>query len=231
MSDQANGDEQPRRTNPRTLLGVAAAVVALATLGATGGWLLAGSDNGDNQADRGGTPTPFEQPTTRQPPTAQTTQPDGRASASTSLAAGSFALPSVLGVDFRVARAQLRGLKLGVQVSFGQDGADGTVVTTNPKPGEVVRAGITVRLKVAGDAPEVVVPPVLGMDCGQAGQAIADKGLEPKYKPSKAGKVLDQDPQPGDTAEWNETVTLYCGTPTSAAGGDGQSPDPSNSPY
>jgi hypothetical protein len=51
------------------------------------------------------------------------------------------------------------------------------------------------------------------MGCAEAGQVIADQGLEPQYSPGKAGKVLKQDPQPPADVRWNDKVKLYCGSP------------------
>jgi hypothetical protein len=204
------GEEPPKRPRAGLLAGVAAAVVVLAAGGAAGGWLLAGSGK-NNQA--GGTPStsPGSQSASSSPVDRPT--PATSPSASTPPAAGEFALPNVIGQDFVDARKALRNLKLGVQVTFGENGSAGSVIRTAPAPGSAVHAGITVRLRVAGDAPPATVPGVVGMGCAEAGQVIADHGLEPQYSPGKAGKVLRQDPQPPGDLRWNDKVKLYCGNP------------------
>jgi beta-lactam-binding protein with PASTA domain len=216
----APGEEPPKRTRASLLAAVATAVVVLAAAGATGGWLLAGSGK-NNQAEDTSPASPSPQLSSSVPVVGPTTATSR--SASTSPAAGEFALPNVIGQDFGGARKTLRDLKLGVRVTFGEDGSAGIVTRTTPDAGSAVHAGITVRLRVAGDPPPVPVPGVVGMGCVEAGQAIADNGLEPKYSSGRSGQVLKQDPQPPAEVRWNDTVKLYCGKPAESSA--------SSSPY
>jgi hypothetical protein len=204
------GEEPPKRPRAGLLAGIAAAVVVLAAGGAAGGWLLAGTGK-NNRAESTRSASP--RPSSASPSPADQPTPATSPSVANPPAAGEFALPDVIGQDFVEARKALRNLKLGVQVTFGEDGRAGSVIRTAPAPGTAVHAGITVRLRVAGDAPPVTVPGVVGMACADAGQVIADHGLEPQYSPGKAGKVLRQDPQPPADVRWNDKVKLYCGNP------------------
>jgi PASTA domain len=193
--------EPPGRPRLRLLAGTAGAVVVLAAVGATGGWLLAGADESSNQGSGEGTVAPsasYESPLPSPTP-------------SPSTAPTEFPLPDVTGVDFIEARRQLRELRLGVQVDFDGKGDDRSVDHTTPDAGKIVHAGITVKLHVRGDEPTLEVPSLIGMDCTAAGREAADRGLEPQYKPDKAGRVVEQDPEPYDEARWNDRIKLVCG--------------------
>jgi hypothetical protein len=213
--------EPPRRPRVWVLAGVAGAVVLLAAVGATGGWLLAGStgkDAGAGAAGRSASPSPspsLPRSTSRAPSSSSSPSPapasaaPGR-SGSTKPGAAQFPLPDVTGDDFADARRRLRDLKLGVQVVFGGAGEDRSVNRTEPSPGASVHAGITVKLYVLGAPPSLEVPSLVGMGCAAAGREAADRGFDPRYVPRKAGTVARQDPQPYARAHWNDPVTLYC---------------------
>ena len=202
--------EPPGRSRPGLVAGVAGAVVVLAALGATGGWLLAGANESDQgSVDR--SPSPSISYLSSPSPTYSAPSP----TESAATAAGEFPLPDVTGRDFVAARQELRNHKLGVQLVFGDAGDDRSVERTTPDPGTPVRAGITVKLHVRGTPPALAVPLLLGRNCAAAGREAADRGLTPQYKPRKAGRVVRQDPPPYAEARWNDKVTLYCrGTTT-----------------
>lgn len=206
------GAQPPGRRRVGLLAGVAAAVVILAALGATGGWLLAGARDNDPVADPPASPSPPVE--TRSPdPTESPTIYPAPSSTRTRTAQpepGGFPLPDVTRTDFADARRRLRALKLEGQVIFGGNGDDQTVERTEPEPGTTVRPGITVKLYVRGAAPRVTVPNVVGMPCADAGKVIAEHGLTPHYAPKKAGRVASQEPAPPAEVTWNGPVNLSC---------------------
>jgi hypothetical protein len=198
------------------LTGVAGAVLVLAALGATGGWLLARSDadnrgSGPASSSPGGSSLPggSPSPSDSRPPSPQYSEPSG-ATPSLSPAGADFALPEVVGSDFRDARQRLRDLRLGVQLVFGGGGEDQDVERTEPPGGTPVRAGLTVKLHVSGAPPTLRVPRLVGMTCPAAGREAADRGLTPRYEPARAGIVVRQDPEPSTEARWNDQITLHC---------------------
>jgi hypothetical protein len=215
-----DGDpEPPKRPRLRLLAGAAGAAIALAAVGATGGWLLAGSDRSSRgSGDRSPTPpasylSPSSTGSTPSP-TGSTPSPTESATPIPTESAtpipGEFPLPDVTGADFIAARRQLRELRLGVQVDFGGEGDGHSVERTSPRAGQTVRAGITVKLHVRGDPPTLQVPSLLGIRCADAGRDAADRGLVPRYDPQKAGVVVKQDPQPYEEARWNDRIKLDC---------------------
>lgn len=219
MSD-GNVPDQPRRFNKGLAAAIATAVVVLAVIGATAGWLLAGT-GGKNTADPTDV-TPSATPSTEPPIAEPSTEPTGRPSATAP--AGGFSLPDVSNVDFKQARQRLRELGLGVQLYFGPSGTDTTVERTQPAAGQTVRRGTTIKVYVRGAAPVATVPSVLGLSCNQGGSIVADHGLTPEYPTGRTGVVLRQDPEPPtDSVRWNDRVRLYCGirpatpTPTTTA--------------
>jgi PASTA domain len=199
----------PNRSRPPLLAGIAAAVVVLAAVGATGGWLLAGA-NKDNQRANGTEASPSTSYFSPSPAYSSAASAEPSQTAPTTPGGAEFPLPDVIGQDFVSARQQLRAQRLGVQVVFDHKGDDRSVERTTPEAGETVHAGITVKLYVPGDPPVLQVPSLLGMACAEAGQAAADRGLTPQYEPKKAGRVKRQDPEPYAEARWNDKVKLVC---------------------
>jgi beta-lactam-binding protein with PASTA domain len=139
-------------------------------------------------------------------------------------------LPNLAGIPFTDAFAQLRALKLGVNVVFLGEGDDQTVDHTDPAAGTVVKGGSTVKLFVKGSAPLVTVPDLTGLSCasgtGTAGNTLFEKGLKIAYADGvRDGIVISQTPDAtSTTTHWNDTVTVTCGTasptdqPSAAAG-------------
>ncbi len=199
------------------VLGVAGAVVVLAAVGATGGWLL-GSAGGTGEAQAGSSPSvavvtsAAKSPTshsTRSPSTAETAR-GATGTTRSSAPADGFLLPDVRNVNFIDARRKLRDLKLGVQLIFGDDGDDHSVERTQPEQGKPVAAGITVKLYVRGASPDLAVPSLLGESCRSAGERASDGGFSPRYPAGRTGQVVDQDPRPFENAHWNDTIEITC---------------------
>jgi hypothetical protein len=187
------GQSPPARpARLRIVLGVAAAVVLLAVLGFTVGWVLHGSG------------------TTR---TGASTAPSSAAptSAAPIPTLAPLALPDVTGRDFVVARQQLRDLSLGVQLVFADSGDSRAVRQTEPAPGSPVDRGITIKVYVSGTAPLLVPPDVVGRPCNDAGKAVADAGLYPQYLTGRHGIVTAQHPPAGAAGvHWNDQTRLTC---------------------
>ncbi|MFG2056400.1 PASTA domain-containing protein [Micromonospora sp. NPDC048930] len=217
--DQQAGvrDEQgPDRT--RLLLGGGLAVVLLAVIGASGGWMLAGEP--ERPVSTASTPpAPVAEVSTAAPPSTPSERPTGTR---TTTAAG-LTVPELVGIDFEDARQQLRDRKLGWRLVFGT-GSDRSVLRTSPEPGTPVRRGVTVTLWVAGSAPAVSVPDLAALDCGDAADDLVEAGLYPRYRAGRKGEVTAQDPVAGAPAHWNDPVALTCGAAPSA--GPVETPSP-----
>lgn len=190
------------------VLGVGLAVALLATIGATGGWLLAGDETrsarplaGDLTASSPTAPSNAPSPSIRTTAPRRTTSP---------APAGGLTVPQVVGTDFEQARDELRDRRLGWRLVFGT-GTGRQVRQSVPPPGTPVSRGTTVVLYVAGPAPAVEVPDLLGEDCPEAANELVEEGLYPSYRTGREGTVTAQDPGPDSTAYWNDTVALTCG--------------------
>lgn len=195
--------------SPAMIAVIATSVAVLAIVGATGGYLLANAS-----PDPSTTPTAGATATAsaaESPSAAPSTQVS--ASPAPSGQAASFALAPGEGADFKTYFAELRSMKLGVVLVFGEEGTAGLVTKTLPAAGTSVHAGITVKVYIAGPAPETTVPVVVGMPCRDARTPLGSAGLFPSYSKGQIGVVLTQSPDPrtGGTAKWNDKVEIVCG--------------------
>lgn len=205
--------EEQARGNLGLIAAAATAVVVLALIGGTTGYLLAGGV----AADPSGPPS---SPTASASASAISTPPSSSVSATVSAPPSTsaspappdgFRLPDVTDMDFEDAFRQLRAQRLGVQVFFGSVGDSRMVTRTEPPADELVWPGITVKLFVAGRPPLATVPGVVGLPCNDAGRLVAGHGLTPRYEIGRSGRVWRQDPAPGDdTVRWNDQVRLFC---------------------
>lgn len=209
--DGAGASPAPR-FNRSVVAATASAIVVLAVVGATAGWILAGRA-GTGAAGSGGSPSPSVG--SAAPSTTDTATPSSSSTATGGTVTGNpdgFRLPDVTDQDFEHARRQLRELGLGVVLTFGQSGEDRTVWRTDPASGKIVRRGITVKVYVRGMAPYATIPGIVGVPCRQAGSIVADHGLVPQYPTGRTGVVLRTDPeQAPDRLRWNDTLKVYCG--------------------
>jgi hypothetical protein len=198
---------------------IATSVAVLAIIGATGGYLLA---NSNSTPDVTTTPTPLAQ----SPSASAEPSPSPSYSPTSNPSTGT--LPPGVGADFREYFTQLRDLKLGVTVIFGEAGEPGKVTRTEPSAGAPIRNGLNIKVYAAGDAPVVEVPNLLGVKCRTAGGAagLGKVGLLPSYSGDDPDDsvVIAQSPDPttGGTAHWNDRVALTCG--------QAASPSPSAAP-
>jgi hypothetical protein len=192
--------------SPAMIAVVATSVAVLAIIGATGGYLLASA-----KPDVSPTPTvavslsASPSPSPKPNPSFSATQqpPNGF-------------LPMGVGTDFREYFRQLRGLKLGVVLTFGEPGEANTVTRTDPVAGSPIRNGGTIKVYVAGDPPPVEVPDVHGVKCREAGRTLSLAGsFTPNYSgldPDESFVVsMSPDPLTGGTARWNDKISLVCG--------------------
>ncbi|MEV0809309.1 PASTA domain-containing protein [Micromonospora sp. NPDC050200] len=213
----------PGRPNRAPLLiGGGLAFVLLATVGATAGWVLAGlgeTSPTDPPAATAATapaptgdptsaaaPPPVEQPATVAPTTPRTTTPPAPSADSTSY----VTVPDLVGDGFEGARSDLRDRKLGWRLIFGT-GLGEKVERLDPAPGTPVSHGTTVKVYVAGPAPEAEVPDLDDYDCADAAATIVERGFYPRYRTGRVGKVHSQDPEPDTTRHWNDEVAISCG--------------------
>lgn len=206
----AGGQEPSPRRRTTLVAGAAVAAVALATIGGVSGWVLAGDGEpgGPAGADGTGVTRPAPPPTTRgaaTPPAVRTTPPKKSAPA------GQLVVPDLVGDDFEGARDELRRRDLGWRLVFLGDGDSRAVESTDPPAGQAVRKGITVTVLVAGAAPPVEVPDVIGDPCAKAASRLVDEGLYPDYPTGRAGEVVQQDPAPDTELRWNDRVRISCG--------------------
>lgn len=214
----ARDDAGPDRS--ALLLRGGLAVVLLAAVGATGGWLLAG------EGDPSAPPTAAEGLPATSAPAATRATPGRSAPAAAprttapSRSAG-LTVPPVVGEEFTDAREELRERRLGWRLVFG--GGTGTLVErTSPAVGTEVQPGRTVTLYVSGPAPAATVPDVVGDDCDDAADELVDEGFYPQYRTGRTGKVSRQDPAGDGAGRWNDQVSIWCGD----APEDGGSPSP-----
>ncbi|MEU9511982.1 PASTA domain-containing protein [Micromonospora sp. NPDC048169] len=220
MTDERQpADDGTRPGRPRLLLGGGLAVVLLAVIGASVGWILAGEP--ERQAAPGTTPPVGATPTSASASPTATASPTGTR---TSAPAG-LTVPEVVGADFEQARRDLRERRLGWRLVFGT-GTGRTVERASPAPGTPVKRGITVTVWVSGPAPAVAVPDVGALSCSDAADDLVDAGLYPRYATGREGPVTAQDPVAGGAARWNDQVTLTCGGTASTSPTASPSPTP-----
>ncbi|MCO1596398.1 PASTA domain-containing protein [Micromonospora sp. RHAY321] len=208
--DSAGGRDDGGPGRASVLLGGGLVAVLLVAIGATGGWLLAGEDEGsptDPLAVATATVTPTGQATTPRPSTGRTTPSAPRTS---STKGSGLTVPPVVGTDFVQARDMLRKQRLGWRLVFGT-GTGRTVESSSPAVGATVARGATVQLHVAGPAPAAEVPDVVGDDCADAAADLVEEGLYPRYRSGRTGEVSRQEPAEDGAARWNDEVSIWCG--------------------
>jgi serine/threonine-protein kinase len=138
-------------------------------------------------------------------------------------------VPDVTGQPYLNAKSALEGQGFVVKrVDVQSDQAAGTVVSTDPQPGNDSSKGATVTLSVSKGPATTQVPVVLNLNQAQAEQRITDAGLTPSVvyqpvtDPSQDGIVIDQNPSAGADAKSGEIVIITVGQlQAGAPSGDG----------
>ncbi|MEF3121470.1 Stk1 family PASTA domain-containing Ser/Thr kinase [Kocuria flava] len=126
------------------------------------------------------------------------------------------AVPDVRGTGTELAEQYLAGAGLRnvvVRESPDPTAPEGTVVGTDPAQGSAVRPLEQVVLIVSTGPEQVVAPDVVGMGVEEAGDRLADAGLQPGERtevPSDAaaGTVVGQEPAAGTAVARGESVLL-----------------------
>ncbi|MGK5549126.1 Stk1 family PASTA domain-containing Ser/Thr kinase [Streptomyces sp. URMC 127] len=125
-------------------------------------------------------------------------------------------VPNVAGMPFDEAKKKIEGAGLTVGEvgkQFSTETPQGSVLASDPKPGEQRRPEAPVALTVSKGAP-LDVPDVRGMSPDAATAALRDKGFEAKVSDTQVfsdrakGSVAEQSPGTGDKAAKGDTVTL-----------------------
>jgi eukaryotic-like serine/threonine-protein kinase len=123
------------------------------------------------------------------------------------------AVPNVVGLKEEQATALIeqQGLEADVQRAANADVEKGRVFDQNPNPGNRIQKGDRVTILVSTGPPKTSVPDVVGMNYGDAVQALNDANLNAKkhevFSPKPAGQVVDQDPGAGeDVVEGTDVV-------------------------
>jgi beta-lactam-binding protein with PASTA domain/tRNA A-37 threonylcarbamoyl transferase component Bud32 len=124
------------------------------------------------------------------------------------------AVPNVVGLKEQLAVEQIRnaGFEPKVERTSNPDAQKGTVFSQNPNAGTRIQKGDTVVLLVSTGPPKTAVPDVVGMNYGDAVQALSDAHLEARkhevFSPKPAGQVVDQNPQAGQQVVQGTEVLL-----------------------
>ena len=130
-------------------------------------------------------------------------------------------LPDVSGMIEREATAELNdlGLRVSVNEEFNDDFAEGEVIRTEPTAGTEVQSGDTILLIVSLGPTPVTVPDLDEMTESEATNTLNAVNLvirvantrQPVTNPDLDGRVVDQVPAAGTTAEQGDTVTVTLG--------------------
>ena len=130
-------------------------------------------------------------------------------------------LPDVSGMTEREATAELNdlGLRVSVNEEFNDDFAEGEVIRTEPTAGTEVQSGDTILLIVSLGPTPVTVPDLDEMTESEATNTLNALNLvirvantrQPVTNPDLDGRVVDQVPAAGTTAEQGDTVTVTLG--------------------
>ena len=114
------------------------------------------------------------------------------------------AVPYVIGLkeEAAVALVQEKGLDPEVQRAANADVEKGRVFDQNPNPGNRIQKGDRVTLLVSTGPPKTSVPDIVGMNYGDAVQALNEVNLQATkhevFSQKPVGKVISQDPPAGE---------------------------------
>lgn len=127
-------------------------------------------------------------------------------------------VPVLVGSQRAVAVEQLRSRGLEPEVSEEESSEPaGQVIRQSPSAGTRLVPGSRVAIVVSKGTEEARVPNVIGKQRRQAVEALRAAGLTPRVVeeetdvPNQVGRVIDQFPPPGSTAEPGTAVTVTVG--------------------
>jgi eukaryotic-like serine/threonine-protein kinase len=124
------------------------------------------------------------------------------------------AVPNVVGLkeEAAVALIQDKGLEADVQHAANADAEKNRVFDQNPNPGTRIQKGDRVTLLVSTGPPKTSVPDVVGMNYGDAVQALNDVNLKATkhevFSQKPVGKVISQDPPAGEQVVEGTEIVL-----------------------
>jgi hypothetical protein len=210
-------------TSAGQVLGVIAAFLVLAAVGATLGWRL--TDVTPAAAARGSAPPASASTVPSASPSPQST-PSETSTPTATPGQDGFVIPdyAAKGTLFKAARDELRGNGLAVDLIFANSGSAQTVNRTDPAAGSPAARGITVKVYVNGVAPPLGVPPIPNNTrCSDWGRQLASIGfVVAGYQGSRSKPVMAESADQNDpNTVWNQQITLTCGD---------DNPQPSSSP-
>ena len=115
--------------------------------------------------------------------------------------------------------------KYNFEVQYQSNSAfeSGTVFEQDPKSGEKISKGGTVKISVAGETTARQVPDVTGLTCAQAEYQIQMAGFSPvsfdtnETNGAADGTVVKTIPAALETAEYGSTVSIYIASASSSA--------------
>ncbi|WP_172384064.1 Stk1 family PASTA domain-containing Ser/Thr kinase [Streptomyces sp. MNP-20] len=141
---------------------------------------------------------------------------NGKVTLTVSLGPQTVKVPDLEGTPLSEAKDKLDDAGLGagmVTTTFSEDVARGSVISTDPKPGTVRRAGTAVALLVSKGSP-IDVPDVVGDSESDAREELEEAGLKVKIAPTRVfsdedkGAVAKQSPEAEKRLAGGDTVTL-----------------------
>ena len=135
---------------------------------------------------------------------------------------GRAVVPEVVGLDRSEAarRLERRGFGVEVETAFSDEVAEGTVIRTDPAPGESARRGSAVTMTVSRGPRPVVVPPLIGLTRPEAVGRIRERGLVASVSEAESNRtantVISQSPGPGSELAKGAAVSVVVssGIPT-----------------
>jgi beta-lactam-binding protein with PASTA domain len=128
-----------------------------------------------------------------------------------------ISLPNVIGKTLEEARMELAQKKTSLSIAsyqFDNRFEKGQIIYQDPSAGSRLRANRTVKVIVSEGSESATVPRVEGRSLEWASQSLKTAGLRrgrvshihtPRYA---AGRVIAQEPRPGETIKRNEAVDV-----------------------
>jgi eukaryotic-like serine/threonine-protein kinase len=129
--------------------------------------------------------------------------------------AAAVAVPDVVGQSREDAEQLLerRGFDVDVQTEFNDEAPRGEVFRQDPEAGTEVEEGSEVTIFVSRGQQQVEVPSLEGLTVDEAGQALADEGLQlgdviDQESEAEEGTIIGQDPAAGEQVDPDTSVDV-----------------------